>query len=116
MAKVILGEFIDIGSGDDHDASSWQVALDKDFTQIIDESLHEEVNLTEWYTMLPMSGQPGRYYADEVEIWARVKVHVKEHESPWFVIGPEDQNIQRVLITEEGKPDFWTDSETIGMQ
>lgn len=116
VAKVVLGEFIDIGAGDDHDATSWQVALDKAFVNIIDESLHDTENLTEWYTMLPMIGEPGRYYADETEIWARVKIHVKEHESPWFVIGPRDQNIQKVIITEEGKDDIHTTSEAINLQ
>ena len=37
MAHIILDDFIDIGSGSDHDATSWQIATDSKFKNIIDE-------------------------------------------------------------------------------
>lgn len=114
MAHIILDDYIDVGSGGDHDATSWQVAVDPEFKYIIDESLHDTVNLTRWYTMLPKIDGDG-YYADLSEVYARVKIHVREHESPWFNLGPADQNAQQVRITEEGKPDIHTTSAAIDL-
>lgn len=116
MALVRYKDYIDIGSGGPVDAVSYQVALDENFTQIIDQSLHDTVNLDHWYTMLPKIGVANEYYADESKLWARVKIHVDTFESPWFVIGPKDQNKQDVIITEEGKPDIHTTSDAIGME
>ena len=46
-------EYTDIGTGGEHDATSWQFAKDPDFTKIIDESLNDTVNVKKWVSMLP---------------------------------------------------------------
>lgn len=116
MAHITLTDFIDVGTTKDHDATSWQVALDPKFEKIVDQSLKDPVNLLKWYTPLKrIDGKPG-YYKDEDALWARVKIHVEDYESEWFVIGPENQNIQDVIITEEGKPDIHTTSVKIDLQ
>lgn len=115
MAHIILDDFIDIGSGSDHDATSWQIATDSKFKNIIDESLHDTKNLTRWYTMVPKPGEEG-YHADLKVLYARVKIHVREYESDWFVIGPMDQNDQQVVITEEGEEDIHTSSKKLDLQ
>lgn len=100
MAHFSLNDFIDINTKTFHDATSWQVALDQEFTQIIDQSLHDTVNLYIWVSMLPMIGVPGQYYADLDNLYARVKVHIGDEESPWYNMPPKNQNDQTILVTE----------------
>jgi len=117
MAKLVINSYQDVGTGGFHNASSWQVAKDPAFTKIIDESLNDTVNVTEWYTMLPKLPEDGPgYYADLDLLYARVKVHVDEHVSPWFELEPKNQNIQDITITEKGKADIHTTSTAINMQ
>ena len=65
--------------------------------------------------MVPMPGEEG-YHADLKVLYARVKIHVREYESDWFVIGPMDQNDQQVIITEEGEEDIHTSSKKLDLQ
>lgn len=117
MAKLVINDYLDVGTGGFHNASSWQVAKDPKFTKIIDESIADTENVKEWHTMLPKLPEDGPgYYADLDNLYARVKVHVDEHESPWFVLEPKSQNVQDVVITEQGKKDIHTTSTAINMQ
>ena len=77
MAHIILDDFIDIGSGSDHDATSWQIATDSKFKNIIDESLHDTENLTRWYTMVPMPGEEG-YHADLKVLYHGQEIDLKD--------------------------------------
>ena len=45
MAMISIKHYIDIGTGGVHNATSWQIAKDKDFTKIIDQSLKDKVNV-----------------------------------------------------------------------
>lgn len=117
MALLEVKDYIEIGSSVPHDASSWQVAKDKDFKKIIDESLKDRVNVKSWYTPLPKLKEDGEgYYSDLSTLYARVKIFLGETESDWVVVGPKTQNYQKVIITEEGQPDRETDSDEIHMQ
>jgi len=121
MAKIVINDYIDVGTGGFHNATSWQIAKDPDFNKVIDESLHDTTNVKEWHSMLPkleedkVNGE-SNYYADLTELYARVKIHVDEHESPWFNVGPKNQNIQDIIITEDGEEDIHTTSEAINLQ
>jgi len=99
MATLRINDYFDLGTKGYHNASSWQVALDPEFTQIIDESLNDTVNVKEWKTMLPMIGGGG-YYADLDNLYGRVKVHIDNTVSDWFVLAPKNQNDQTVIYTE----------------
>jgi hypothetical protein len=116
MAKVYLDKFEDLGTSGIHSATSWQVAKDPEFTKIIDESLEDKVNLISWNTPLPklqediVEGEVYPYYSDLTALYARVKVHIDETVSNWFVLGPKSQLVQKVIITENDKEDIWTDS------
>ena len=98
MARLRVNDYIDICTNNTHNATSWQVALDPDFTQIIDQSLKDTVNVKEWVTPLPKIDGNG-YYADLDNLYSRVKVHIDDTESPWFVMEPVNQNKQRVIYT-----------------
>lgn len=115
MACIKVNDYIDLGTGGVHNATSYQVALDPEFTQIIDQSLKDTEHVKEWHSMLPMIDRPGNYYADLSALYARIKVHVDDNESPWFVLEPKDQNKQNVTITEDGQEDIHTTSDAIGM-
>lgn len=99
MAMLYITDYIDFATKGYHNKSSWQVALDPDFTQIVDESLNDLVNVTEWNTPLPKIGGVG-FYKDMDQLFARVKVHIFNSESPWYVINePINQNNQIVKYT-----------------
>lgn len=117
MAYIRVTDYIDIGTGGYKDAVSYQIAKDPEFTKIIDESLHDTVNLDVWHSPLKKLPEDGEgYYKDEDVLYARVKIHIGTHESPWFTLEPGNQNKQDVVITEDGKEPIYTTSEAIGLQ
>lgn len=117
MAYMEVLSYIDIGTGSDHDATSWQFAKDKDFTKIIDESLNDTINVKKWVSMLPKLPEDGEgYYKDLDMVYGRFKLHAGKYESQWFEAEPKSQNYQEVVITEDGKEDIHTDSDKIGME
>ena len=100
MAHFRLNDFIDIGTTAFLTSVSWQVALDSDFIHIIDESLEDVINIDEWHSQLPMIDDPDNYYADLDMLWCRIKVHIDEDSSPWFICEPKNQNKQIIRVNE----------------
>jgi len=98
MAHFSLSTFLDVGCHGYIDATSWQVAKDVNFTDIIDESLHDTTNIWNWVSPLPNGS--GGCYGDLPEVHLRVKVHILESSSPWFYVGYMNQNDQTFIITE----------------
>lgn len=107
--KIVISDYIDLCTKGYHNATTYQVALDPEYKQIIDESIKDTVNVTEWHTMLPKIGGKG-YYADLDKVYARVKIFIDDDESPWFELPPKNQNDQTMMITEEGKPTYYLNS------
>jgi len=99
MAMLRVNDMIDINTKGFHNASSFQVALDPEFTQIIDETIKDTIHVKEWHSMLPKINEDG-YYADLDNLYARVKVWVDDNESSWFVTEPKNQNKQKIIVTE----------------
>lgn len=117
MAMISIKDYIDIGTGGVHNATSWQIAKDKEFTKIIDQSLKDKVNVKKWYSMLPKLPEDGPgYYADLDELYVRVKIWIDDYTEDWFVLSPGNQNKQKVVITETGKEPVYTDSDSINLQ
>lgn len=114
MAHFKLLDFIEIGCGARHTAVSWQVASDENFDDIIDESLEDTENLWEWHSMLPKSS--GGYHADLDELYLRVKVHIDDNVSPWYVVGPANQNLQMITINALDETQTVVSSTDINMQ
>ena len=106
MASMTVNDYIDVGTGGMHVATSWQFAKDKDFTQIIDESIKDYKNVKKWHSKLPKraedksSPEAEEYYTELDELWGRCKILVGETESDWFVVGPMSQRKQRVMVTD----------------
>jgi len=127
MAHIKLLDVIDVGTGGYVNAISVEIAEDIEFTKIIDatykntepvllaQSRPEENCLALWYSMLPKRDGTG-YHADLSNLYSRIKAFVDDNESDWFILEPKDQNLQDVIITEDGKDDVHTTSTAIGMQ
>ena len=98
-----------------HSATDWQVAVDPDFDQIVDESFKDTENLVEWHTPLKKINVEEGFYSDEDILYARVRVWFKNESSQWFPLD-DNQNYQKVIITQDGKDDIHTDSTAINMQ
>lgn len=108
--RIVITDYISIGSDANHNASSYQVALDPLFTDIIDESIEDRVNVKEWHSMLP--NKNGGYYSNLDKIYARVKVWLDNDESPWYILPVVSQQDQNLIITENGKPDIHVNTIT----
>ena len=113
MAMLKIVDYIDIGSGGYHDATSWFVAKDKDvtdpsqFTKLIDSSIKDKINVKQWYTPLPKLPEDGEgFYADETELYAYAIIWIGNYQSELFCLGKIDQTKQDVVITEEGQEDI----------
>lgn len=115
MATFRVDEYIDFLTKGYHDGTTWQVALDPDFEHIIDESIHDKVNIKTWKSMLPKIGTSG-YYADLDNLYARVKIHILDDVSDWYIMEPKNQNDQTIVYTEEGQSDQSYNSLEIGLK
>ena len=129
--NTVLKHYDDIGSGGPQVASSFEIALDPNFTQIIDATYFNKTALESWTSPLPKIGGPaGTYYGNLEKLYARGRVYAgviptdfalpnyatgKIFYSPWSEVAVGTQTFQEVVITEEGKPDVNTDSDKIGM-
>ena len=141
-SNTVLKHYDDIGSGGPQVASSFEIALDPNFTQIIDATYFNKTALESWTSPLPKIGGPaGTYYGNLEKLYARGRVYAgviptdfalpnyvtdqivndacdatgKIFYSPWSEVAVGTQTFQEVVITEEGKPDINTDSDKIGM-
>jgi hypothetical protein len=112
--KIVIEDYISINAGGYHNASSYQVALDKDFTIIIDQTIKDKVNVKYWHTPLPKVNGEG-YYSNLTKVYARVKVWIDDFESPWYVLPIVNQQDQVIVVTEEGKEDQTYNSLEIKM-
>lgn len=114
MATFRVDKYIDFLTKGYHDATTWQVALDPNFEHVIDESIHDKVNIKEWKSMLPKIGESG-HYADLDALYCRIKIHMLEDVSDWYVMEPKNQNNQTIEYTEEGQPTQYYNSLEIGL-
>lgn len=113
MAMLKIIDYIDIGTGGYHDATSWFVAKDKDikypsqFTKLIDSSEKDKINVKQWYTPLPKLPEDGEgFYGDETELYAYCIIWVGNYSSELFCLGKIDQTKQDIVVTEEGQEDI----------
>jgi hypothetical protein len=112
--QIVVEDYISINAGTYHNATSYQVALDKDYTMIIDQSLKDKINVKSWHTPLPKINEPG-FYSNLEKVYARVKVWIDDFESPWYVLPIVNQQDQVIVVTEEGKEDQTYNSLEIKM-
>ncbi len=99
MARFKINDYLALGCSTYPIATSWQVALDPEFEHIIDESLEDKENITEWNSPLPKINQEG-FYADLDELYVRVKYFVGNGVSEWYVMAVGNQNDQEFIVTE----------------
>lgn len=114
MALFTIKNYYDFLTKGYHNATTWEVALDPEFTQIIDRTVKDTTNVKYWHSMLPKITGTG-YYADLDKVYARCKVFIDDDESDWFIVEPVNQNDQIITYTEDGKEDIIVNSLEIGM-
>ena len=96
-------------------SDSYVIAKDKNFEKVIDQSIHDTANLDKWVSTLPKLKEDGEgYYSDLPVLYAKIKLHFGNHSSPWWVLEMKNQTDQLVTITENYKPDEYTDSKALG--
>lgn len=114
----------DIGTGGKHNMTTWQVAKDSNFHKIIDQSLEDPVNILTWSTPLPKLPEDKadqlaeEFYSDLPTLYLRVKIHVGtiskndqgeiinkviNASSSWVNLGPVDQRVQDITVTQNGE-------------
>lgn len=113
--NIVVEDYISINAGTYHNATSYQVALDKDFTMIIDESHKDTINVKNWHSPLPKINSVG-YYSNLKELHARIKIWIDDFESDWYVLPIVDQQDQEIVVIEEGKENITYNSLEINMK
>ena len=92
MAKIVINNYLSLGASTPLVATSYQVALDANFTEIIDEIHQSEEFKLEWSTPLPKRDGSGKFYSDEIALHARVKLFLRDENDElyapddWFVL------------------------------
>lgn len=103
MAKFTILDFIDIGTGGPHDATTWKVYKDPSKTVLLDQSIKDEVNLLSWKSPLPKEDGSGDYYFDLRNFVVEVSIHANGHTSDPFLLGPFNQLDDNITITDGDK-------------
>ncbi len=74
--EIVLKHYDDIGSGGPQVASSFEIALDPDFKNIIDATYFNRNALESWTSPLPkIDGPAGTYYTNLDKLYARGRVY-----------------------------------------
>ena len=106
MAIFTIDDYISFGTKGYHNATTWEVATDENFENIIDRSYKDRVNVTVWHSPLPKPDGSG-YYADLSTVYCRAKIWIDDVEAnDWFYMKVQNQNEQKVIYTEDGKEDI----------
>lgn len=108
MAKFKIVDYIDIGSGGPHGATTWKVYKDETKSILLDSSIFDEVNKTVWHSPLPIEGVPGEFYSDLEGFYVEVTMHMNivpgdtnsGHKSDPFLMGPFSQRDEVIKITD----------------
>lgn len=107
MANIIIEKYITLGNSTPLAATSYQIALDPDFTEIVDEIHMSEEFKLKWWSPLPKIDGTG-FYSDETSLYARVKLFLRDDNGvlyapgDWFVLDEANQvewNEQHRTIT-----------------
>ena len=101
MATFCFSEHRSLGAKGMPTAGTWEVALDPSFTQIIDRTVNNPDAIYTWNSPLPKIGEPG-YYVDLPELHVRMKLHIHNSVSDWYVLPVVDQRDQQITTTENG--------------
>lgn len=92
MAKIAIKNYLSLGASTPLVATSYQIALDSEFTEIIDEIHQSEEYKLEWSSPLPKRDGSGEFYSDEVELHARIKLFLRDENDvlyasdDWYVL------------------------------
>ena len=110
MAKFVVDDYIDIGTGGPLGATSWRV---------FNKTIFDEKNLNYWHSPLPKEDGSGEFYHDleefylEVEMYFNITPGVKfsGYKSDVYTLGPLNQRDEMIKITDKEKVTFKTTYE-----
>ena len=119
MAKFVVDDYIDIGTGGPLGATSWRVFKDKEKTILIDESIFDEKNLNYWHSPLPKEDGSGEFYYDLEEFYIEVVMYFNitpgvkfsGYKSDVYTLGPFNQRDELIKITDKDNVTFKTTYE-----
>ena len=95
MARITIKKYLSLGADTPLVATSYQVALDSNFTEIIDEIHQSEEFKLEWFTPLPKRDGSGKFYSDETELHARVRLFLRDENNELYA--PDDWYILPIM-------------------
>lgn len=111
MANIKIGNPKVIGNRAPHTATSYQFAKDKDFKQIIDESLENKIDKFQWHSPLVVDGTK---QCTMTKVYARYKLHFDTQESEWITFEVENQMTQAIkYINENGTIESYTEGQIV---
>ncbi len=102
MATIRIGDYMSIGTGYNITAVSYELSDDPNFTELLDFSYNDTINIYEWKSMVPKRDGTG-YHGDLDNLYARFKIHQGKTCSKWFYTKSKNQNDQLVIFTKGGK-------------
>lgn len=94
MANIEIKKYLSLGASTPLVATSYQVALDSNFTLIVDEIHQSEEYKLAWNTPLPKRDGTG-FYSDEVELHARIRLFLRDENEVLYA--PDDWYVLPVM-------------------
>ena len=108
MAKFYIEDFDIINSFNNITSVSWEISLDKDFTQIVDSVYKSKEAIDGWYSSLPKIGEENDFYDEKTVLYIRCKVYsevnsVIGYESNWYTRTINQTYNKKVKLRKDGK-------------
>lgn len=94
MAKIEIKKYLSLGASTPLVATSYQIALDSNFTQIVDEIHQSEEYKLEWSSPLPKINGTG-FYSDETALYARIRLFLRDEND--ILYAPDDWYVLPVM-------------------
>jgi len=106
MAKFYVKDYVKANDVSGVVAVSWQVALDEEFTIMVDEVSEYRDNVEVWFSSLYRIDGPGMY-DENTKLYVRCKIHSenmgKVYDSDWYIAKLNDTVIkENYLIDNTG--------------
>lgn len=106
MAKIEIKNYLSLGANTPLIATSYQIALDDKFTQIVDEIHQSEEHKLEWSSPLPKINGTG-FYSDQTVLHSRVRLFLRDEND--ILYAPDDWFVLPVM----SQPEYNKQHETI---
>ena len=84
MARLVLTDLLTLGMSQKHTSTDWQVATDRNFTDLLIDIVKDPDNLYRLRT--PIRNHDGTIYTSKLPLYARCRTYITDEYMPWYYL------------------------------